>query len=148
MATGVTFYCVTNREENNTPADQPCALQNPTSGQFLVFCSLGCLDELTGVVMPGAHTRSWIKPVPDYGTCSHCGWCGDLVRSPDPCALHEEACPASRWDLTLQGLSATASITGRLPDYMTDAILATLEHVGRRHPEIDGRDLLRWVLEH
>jgi hypothetical protein len=62
--------------------------------------------------------------------------------------LHDQACPASRWDLTLQGLAATASIVGRFPEPIVDAILQALEHVGRRHPEIDGRDLFRWALDH
>ena len=148
LATGVTLHCVTKREENTTPPDEPCALKNPFTGQFWVFCDLDCLAELTSAVMPDAPTRRWIRPVPDTGTCLHCGWCGTLVQQPERCALHDEACPADRWDLTLQGLAATASIAGHLPDFMTDAILAALEHVGRRHPEIDGRDLLRWVLDH
>ena len=148
LATGVTLHCVTNSEESTTPPDEPCALKSPFTGQFWVFCDLDCLAELTSAVMPDAPTRRWIRLVPDTGTCSHCGWCGTLVQQPERCALHDEACPADRWDLTLQGLAATASIAGHLPDFMTDAILAALEYVGRRHPEIDGRDLLRWVLNH
>jgi hypothetical protein len=136
------------KKEDNTPSDEPCALRNPSTGQFWVFCHHDCLAELTSVVRPGTPTHDWVVEVPDTGTCAHCGWCGDLVHRPDECMLHGDTCPDSRWELTLQGLAATASVAGRFPDPLADAILEALEHVGRRHPEIDGRDLLRWALEH
>jgi len=56
LATGVTLHCVTKREENTTPPDLPCALKNPFTGQFWVFCDLDCLAELTSAVMPDAGT--------------------------------------------------------------------------------------------
>lgn len=138
---------MTHREENED-SEKSCALQNPANGQYWVFCGLDCLAQLTEIVMPEAPTRQWVKPIPNTGSCAHCGWCGHLVNRPNPCALHGDDCPTDRWDLTLQGLAATASIVGRFPEPIADAILQALEHVGRRHPEIDGRDLLRWALEH
>ncbi|MDA2989570.1 MAG: hypothetical protein O2815_10890 [Actinomycetota bacterium] len=67
---------------------------------------------------------------------------------PDVCLLHDGACPSSRWELTLQGMAATASIDGHFSEPIADVILRDLEHIGRRHPEIDGRELFRWALKH
>jgi hypothetical protein len=147
VATAVIMRRVTNKEES-LPPDEPCALRNRTTGQYWAFCDRDCLAELTAVVRLGTPTLKWIVDLPDTGTCAHCGWCGDLVHRPEVCLLHDGPCPSSRWELTLQGMAATASIAGRFSDPITDVILQTLEHVGRRHPEIDGRDLFRWALEH
>lgn len=138
---------MTNKEETERP-NEPCALRNLTTGQYWAFCDLGCMAELTAVVRPGTPTQDWAVPPPDTGTCAHCGWCGDIVLRPDVCLLHDGACPSSRWELTLQGMAATASIDGHFSEPIADVILRALEHIGRRHPEIDGRELFRWALKH
>ena len=135
---------MTKRDEV-TDGDGPVAIQDPSTGGQLAFCDDECLSALTSWVLPGAPSWRWRRPLPDFGACLHCAWCGRIVNAPVICALHDTDCPADAWLLTIQGLGAQAALLGEVADELLPGVLAALEHIGRAHPEFDGAALVRWV---
>lgn len=81
--------------------------------------------------------------------CSHCHWCGNRIRRPDTCLLHDDGqnCPERNWLYTRQAtetISTWCSTTGHPPD---DHDLHDLEITASRHPNWSRHDIVNHILE-
>jgi hypothetical protein len=111
---------------------------DPLSGAGMAICSLGCLSawcqERPGRVVLGRSPGDWTS-------CSHCSWCGTVIRVPASCQLHPEGCPAEHWLITERARAVVGHLAVLLVGAVDDRLLEHAQHVSETYPELSPADV-------
>ena len=78
--------------------------------------------------------------------CSHCYWCGTIIRNPEHCMIHiPNACPEFEWSLSLKAgllLEEFRKLTDRPP---TESEIAQLKNIQFKNPHLTAFEIVRVI---
>jgi hypothetical protein len=134
--------------DNEQPVSHPVTCLVDATGSGLPFCTLEHLAQFAlnrgKALGPVRIGQSQAKAA----YCSHCYWCGRVIRRPEVCVLHStsgEKCPLFAWERTewaRELLNAYGQIHNRLA---TDDEIIEMRKVARDHPELTAREVVRYI---
>jgi hypothetical protein len=78
--------------------------------------------------------------------CSHCYWCGKIIRNPELCVVHgDEDCPKFDWNQTLRAgliLEEFRRLTDRSP---SESEIAQLQNIQYKNPHLTAFEIVRVI---
>lgn len=134
--------------EQEEPVTRPVTCLVDERGSGLPFCSLEHLAQYAlnlGKKM-GPVRIGQSKAKAAY--CSHCFWCGRIIRRPEFCVMHtpnDETCPGFEWERTewaRELLRAFGVVKRRLA---TDNEIAQMRLIVKENPELTPLEIVRLV---
>jgi len=134
--------------EHEEPVSRPVTCLVDELGSGLPFCSLEHLAHyalnLGKRMGPVRIGQSQAKAA----YCSHCYWCGRVIRRPEVCVLHSssgEKCPWFSWERTewaREILRAFGQVKQRLA---TDEEIKQIRRIVKENPELTALEIVRLV---